>query len=41
MGATTRESVTRALSELKRKQIIAINGSSVTILRKYALKLLA
>jgi CRP/FNR family transcriptional regulator len=40
MLGTTRESVTRVLSELKRKEIIAIKGSSMTILRKSALELL-
>lgn len=40
MLGTTRESVTRVLSELKRKEIIAIKGTSMTILRKSALELL-
>ena len=40
MLGTTRESVTRVLSELKRKEVIAIHGSSITILRKEALELL-
>lgn len=40
MLGTTRESVTRVLSELKRKEIIAIKGTSMTILRKDALELL-
>lgn len=39
--AATRESVTTALSEFKRQNIIAVKGSSLTILRKYALELLA
>lgn len=41
MLGTSRESVTRILSELKRKDIIAVRGTSVTILRKDALELLA
>ncbi len=40
MLGTTRESVTRVLSEFKRKEIIGINGSAITILRKDALELL-
>ena len=40
MLGTTRESVTRVLSEMKRKEIIAIQGVSLTILRKSALELL-
>ncbi len=40
MLGTTRESVTRVLNELKRKEIIAIKGISMTILRKNALELL-
>lgn len=40
MLGTTRESVTRVLSELKRKEIISIKGTSLTILRKPALELL-
>jgi CRP/FNR family transcriptional regulator len=40
MLGTTRESVTRVLNELKRKEIIAIKGTSMTILRKDALELL-
>ena len=40
MLGTTRESVTRVLSEFKRKEIIVIKGTSVTILRKNALELL-
>lgn len=40
MLGTTRESVTRVLNELKRKEIIAMKGTSVTILRKDALELL-
>ena len=40
MLGTSRESVTRILSELKRKEIIAVRGASVTILRKEALELL-
>lgn len=41
MLGTTRESVTRVLSEFKRKKIIAIHGTSVEVLRKDALELLA
>jgi CRP/FNR family transcriptional regulator len=40
MLGTTRESVTRVLSELKRKEIIAMKGTSITLLRKEALELL-
>lgn len=40
MLGTTRESVTRALNEMKRKEIIAIKGTSISILRKDALELL-
>ncbi len=40
MLGTTRESVTRVLNEFKRKEIILIKGSSMTILRKDALELL-
>ena len=40
MLGTTRESITRVLSELKRKEIIAIKGASLTVLRKSALELL-
>jgi CRP/FNR family cyclic AMP-dependent transcriptional regulator len=40
MLGTTRESVTRVLNEMKRKNIIAIKGTSMTILRKDALELL-
>ncbi len=40
MLGTTRESITRVLSELKRKEIISIKGTSLTILRKTALELL-
>ena len=40
MLGTTRESVTRVLSELKRKEIIAIKGTSMTLLRKDTLELL-
>jgi CRP/FNR family transcriptional regulator len=40
MLGTTRESVTRTLNELKRKEIIAIKGTSLTILRRDALELL-
>jgi CRP/FNR family cyclic AMP-dependent transcriptional regulator len=40
MLGTTRESITRVLSELKRKEIISIKGTSLTILRKAALELL-
>lgn len=40
MLGTTRESVTRVLSEFKRKKIIAIQETSLTILRKDALELL-
>jgi CRP/FNR family cyclic AMP-dependent transcriptional regulator len=40
MLGTTRESITRVLSELKRKEIISIKGTSVTILRKNALEML-
>lgn len=38
---TTRESVTRVLSEFKRKKILSIHGTSVVILHKQALELLA
>ena len=41
MLGTTRESVSRVLSEFKRRKIIAIKGISMTILRKDALDLLA
>ncbi len=37
---TTRETVTRVLNEMKRTEIIAIKGTSMTILRKDALELL-
>lgn len=40
MLGTTRESVTRVLNEMKRKGIVAIKGTSVTILRKDTLELL-
>lgn len=40
MLGTTRESVTRVLNEMKRKEIIAIKGTSMTLLRKDALELL-
>ena len=40
MLGTTRESVTRVLSDMKRKEIIAIKGVSMTLLRKDALELL-
>ena len=40
MLGTTRESVTGVLSELKRKEIIAIKGTSMTLLRKDTLELL-
>jgi CRP/FNR family cyclic AMP-dependent transcriptional regulator len=40
MLGTTRESVTRVVNEMKRKGIIAIKGTSVTILRKDTLQLL-
>jgi CRP/FNR family transcriptional regulator len=40
MLGTTRESVSRVLNEFKRKEIIAIKGTSLTILRKDALELL-
>ena len=40
MLGTTRESVTRVLSDMKRKEIIAIKGVSITLLRKDALELL-
>lgn len=40
MLGTTRESVTRVLSEMKRKEIISIQGIAMTILRKDALDLL-
>lgn len=40
MLGTTRESVTRVLSEMKRKKIIAIKGTSVALLRREALELL-
>ncbi|MHB8302816.1 MAG: Crp/Fnr family transcriptional regulator [Acidobacteriaceae bacterium] len=40
MLGTTRESVTRVLNELKREEIIAIKGTSMTLLRKDALELL-
>lgn len=40
MLGTTRESVTRVLNELKRKEIIAIKGTTMTILRKDSLELL-
>ncbi|HET9085978.1 MAG TPA: Crp/Fnr family transcriptional regulator [Acidobacteriaceae bacterium] len=40
MLGTTRESVTRVISEMKRKQMIAIKGASMTILRRDALELL-
>lgn len=40
MLGTTRESVTRVMSEFKRKKILSINGTSITILRKDALELL-
>lgn len=40
MLGTTRESVSRVLSEFKRKEIISIKGTSMTILRKEALELL-
>jgi CRP/FNR family transcriptional regulator len=41
MLGTTRETVTRVLNEMKRKEIIAIKGTWLTILRKDALDLLA
>jgi CRP/FNR family transcriptional regulator len=40
MLGTTRESVTRALNEMKRKGMIAIKGTSITLLRKDALEVL-
>lgn len=40
MLGTTRESVTRALNDMKRKEIIAIKGTSITVLRRDALELL-
>ncbi len=40
MLGTTRESVTRVLNEMKRKKIITIKGTLVTILRKDTLELL-
>jgi CRP/FNR family cyclic AMP-dependent transcriptional regulator len=40
MLGTTRESVTRVLNELKRKKILAIQGTAITILRKDALEML-
>ncbi len=40
MLGTTRESVTRALNEMKRKEMISIKGTSISILRKDALELL-
>ncbi len=40
MLGTTRESVTRILNEMKHKEIIAIHGASITILRKDVLELL-
>ena len=38
MLGSSRESVTRVLSDLKRKGIISVHGSKLTILRKYALE---
>ena len=40
MLGTTRESVTRALNEMKRKEMISIKGTSISILRREALELL-
>lgn len=40
MLGTTRETVTRMLNEMKHKEIIAIHGASITILRKDVLELL-
>ncbi|MGC9291553.1 MAG: Crp/Fnr family transcriptional regulator [Acidobacteriaceae bacterium] len=40
MLGTTRESVTRVLNEFKRKGLISIKGTSITILRKETLELL-
>jgi CRP/FNR family cyclic AMP-dependent transcriptional regulator len=40
MLGTTRESITRVLNEMRRKEIIAIKGTSMTILRKDALEML-
>jgi CRP/FNR family transcriptional regulator len=40
MLGTTRESVTRVLNEFKRKGLISIKGSAITILRKETLELL-
>lgn len=38
MLGSSRESVTRVLSDLKRKGIISVNGTKMTVLRKYALE---
>ena len=40
MIGTTRETVTRLLSDFKRKKVIAVNGASVFILKKDALELM-
>ncbi|MHB8303670.1 MAG: Crp/Fnr family transcriptional regulator [Acidobacteriaceae bacterium] len=40
MLGTTRETVTRVLNEMKHKEIIAIHGASITLLRKDVLELL-
>ena len=40
MLGSSRESVTRALSDLRRQQILAIKGTKITILRRDALELL-
>ena len=40
MLGTARESITRVISGMKRKQMIAIQGAWMTILRKDALELL-
>jgi CRP/FNR family transcriptional regulator len=41
MTATTRETVTRVLGQLKRDQLISIRGAALTVLQPQALERLA